>query len=181
MHELHTAGHEVAYCDTDSIVTTGELAEGKELGDWKLEGEYNSAEFLSSKVYALFSSPNKLAVDIPSGKPFIKCKGFRLPKSCYAESKSPDDWFSAPELFWSQLKSGAKMIFETTRGFKTGVAEGDIRFKRILVSRGFAQCSTAGCDLSEHSLCPPRMDKREFALDGNSTPWDTAEYERRYY
>lgn len=48
-------GQELAavYCDTDSIMTTGELATGDKLGSWKLQMQAGTADLLGPKEYVL--------------------------------------------------------------------------------------------------------------------------------
>ncbi len=161
MHALDGTS-QVAYCDTDSIITDGNLVPGKNLGDWTHEGTYSRGEFLSSKVYALFDADGNPHRDAKSGRPAVRCKGFRLPRDCYL--RAPEDWFDGATLFWDNLKKGKPVYFESTRGFKTGMAESDITFKRITVRRKFGK---------------NRVDKREF-FGNHSRPWNAAEYMREH-
>lgn len=66
---LNDRGDEILYCDTDSIIFKGTLAGlplGKELGDFKLEAEFNSFDCKTAKMYKY----TRL-----QGDEFIKCKG----------------------------------------------------------------------------------------------------------
>jgi hypothetical protein len=63
---LRAQGERSVYCDTDSILTVGELATGEGLGAWRLEMERGRADLLGPKEYALY----------PEGKdPIYKVKG----------------------------------------------------------------------------------------------------------
>jgi len=60
MHKImHPIGVDVFYTDTDSIFTTRPLNTGKELGELKLEGTYDSAVFLLPKTYFALSKQKK--------------------------------------------------------------------------------------------------------------------------
>jgi len=65
-------GAQVYYCDTDSIVLDKPMrgwGDGVELGDWELESEFVSAEFLCPKVYRAVCK---------DGKHVLKAKGASL-------------------------------------------------------------------------------------------------------
>lgn len=64
MHRLMAPlGDTLYYTDTDSIFTTSQMETGKNLGDLKHEGTYDSAVFLLPKTYyALGTKKNKIAM-----------------------------------------------------------------------------------------------------------------------
>lgn len=72
MHAIKENGGQVYYCDTDSILCTGEnvLDCSGDLGDWKIEGCFNRAAIAGKKLYAL--------QDIDNDKWKIASKGARL-------------------------------------------------------------------------------------------------------
>lgn len=51
--ELSNQGESAVYCDTDSVLTTGEVATGEGLGSWRMEGERVTADLVAPKEYAL--------------------------------------------------------------------------------------------------------------------------------
>ena len=51
--ELERQGEQAVYCDTDSIITYGEIETGPSLGDWRLQMEGGSADLIGPKEYAL--------------------------------------------------------------------------------------------------------------------------------
>lgn len=61
------AGHDVYYCDTDSVFTTSPIESSGRLGDLKLESQASAAVFAAPKMYSL-----KLA----DGMDKVKMKGF---------------------------------------------------------------------------------------------------------
>ncbi len=142
----------MAYCDTDSIITDVEpLDRGGEVGQFKTESLLSSGEFLSPKVYALNTTWRE------DGKPCgleIKAKGLRVLKR--ADDESHEAHQTRLHETWADIRAGKPIAFETSRGFKTGLASGDIRYTREWVSRAVIG----------------GFDKREF--HGNySRPWNT--------
>lgn len=134
----HGAGH-VYYCDTDSIVMDGEIPTGTELGEWKRECTLTRGEFLAPKVYALWETD--------ADGPQVRAKGFRLKSTGMTQGE-----------FWDKLRAGEPIEFDSSRGFKSGLRFGDIRYTRVKMSR---QLHIG-------------IDKRCF--DGNtSRPWHTEE------
>ncbi len=51
--ELAHQGEDALYCDTDSIITRGEIKIGSGLGDWRLEMYHGAADLIGPKEYAL--------------------------------------------------------------------------------------------------------------------------------
>lgn len=51
--KLRQSNHRVLYCDTDSVLTDGELEEGSQLGQWKRELDCSLAALGGRKLYAL--------------------------------------------------------------------------------------------------------------------------------
>lgn len=54
--ELTRQGERAVYCDTDSIITTGDIPTGPALGDWRLEMERGQADLIGPKEYALHNA-----------------------------------------------------------------------------------------------------------------------------
>ncbi|RWZ85537.1 MAG: hypothetical protein EO766_16630 [Hydrotalea sp. AMD] len=48
------------YCDTDSVFTSDELPEGKDLGEIKLEGRFRKCQFIGNKIYTLTDNKNNV-------------------------------------------------------------------------------------------------------------------------
>lgn len=157
----------LGYCDTDSVIRRGAMPTGAELGEWKLEKELDRAEFLAPKVYALWPA---------GGAPLDICaKGFRVRP--VERDETPDTLGTGKgkatrgdqyrlangklvdrENLWRAMADGDGVVFQSTRGFKSAVRLGDIRFARIEQTR------------SLH----PGIDKRCF--DGvDSRPWNVDE------
>lgn len=55
LHRVARSAPQLAYCDTDSVVTGGRmpLESTKKLGEWKLETKLRSAEFIAPKAYRM--------------------------------------------------------------------------------------------------------------------------------
>lgn len=51
--ELERQGENVVYCDTDSIITHGEIDCDKGLGSWRLQMDHGSADLIGPKEYAI--------------------------------------------------------------------------------------------------------------------------------
>ncbi len=72
------------YCDTDSVYCDAELSTSPELGDLKLEREFEWGHFFAPKLYALQLPPGDGRAEEPSGQLsllpgrwYVKAKGFR--------------------------------------------------------------------------------------------------------
>ena len=81
LNKIDSSGGKLLYCDTDSIMYIGEknvLPLSNELGDFKYEGNFKSAEFFQPKNYILYDKDNK---------PKVACKGVPREQSLqYIES-----------------------------------------------------------------------------------------------
>ena len=53
LDELEYQNEQLAYCDTDSVITRGQLGEGQGLGAWRLEMSMGSADLVSPKDYSI--------------------------------------------------------------------------------------------------------------------------------
>lgn len=106
--EAQTTG-KVAYCDTDSVITSGKINGSKELGQFKHERDFECAEFLGPKMYAL-GKGEEIS---------IKAKGFRLPRN------------RDPRELWARLSFGAPLAYETTLGFKRQLGAKNVEFQRV--------------------------------------------------
>ena len=53
LRELERQDTDLIYCDTDSVLTRGELPQGEGLGEWKQQMENGSADMLGPKEYIL--------------------------------------------------------------------------------------------------------------------------------
>lgn len=102
MHKLFSQlGTDLYYTDTDSIWTTRQMPTGIELGELKLEGEYESAVFLLPKTYLAKGLKKKL-----------KMKGFDSKKIQHFEYK---DFKNALEGDISRLKVENEPKFATLK------------------------------------------------------------------
>lgn len=164
MYQCHMRGGFVAYCDTDSVITNATLPTGEELGEWKEELAFDRGAFLAPKVYALFGT-NPLD-DKTGASVKVKAKGFRIER-LKADSDiarmERDEAITEPidqrlSKAWEVITSGRPFHYETTRGFKTGLAYGDIEFSRVQVTRQFQF----------------GIDKRKFS-GSTSEPWTVKE------
>lgn len=54
--ELDVQGDDALYCDTDSILTTGSIATGDQLGQWREQMHDGTADLLGPKEYALHNA-----------------------------------------------------------------------------------------------------------------------------
>lgn len=54
--ELERQGEDAVYCDTDSIITMGQINEGQGLGAWRLQMENGKADLVGPKEYALHNA-----------------------------------------------------------------------------------------------------------------------------
>lgn len=118
-----------AYADTDSIHGHWSFeTDAKQLGAWKLEAEYASAEYLAPKLYA---------IEVP-GKPlYVRAKGFPVPRRPDLEGMTDDEAEAAmgahaAELrqWWGGVKAGKPVFREKTVLFRTLLARGDLTFTR---------------------------------------------------
>ncbi len=103
----HDAGHEIYYCDTDSLVTTMPPSEmpdiGTKLGQLKLEHELISSRYLAPKLYQL----------VPVGsEPITKAKGF----SRFAEKLEPSEL--------EQVLAGEKVDISRMTKVREGLRKG---------------------------------------------------------
>jgi hypothetical protein len=67
--ELERQGENAVYCDTDSIITHGEIETSSGLGEWRVQMERGQADLIGPKEYALhnrFSGSVYKAKGIPS-------------------------------------------------------------------------------------------------------------------
>ena len=96
------------YCDTDSVMGVVDIPGNDSLGEFKHECDYESAEFLASKLYRLNHADRK---------PTVKAKG-------YARGDG------AVEL-WDTIKQGLPVTNEATRLFKSSVKTGTLEFARV--------------------------------------------------
>lgn len=103
----------VAYCDTDSVITSGTMGESSKLGEFKYEREFDCAEFLGPKLYAMGKGDEIT----------IKAKGFRL-----ARGRDPRE-------VWARLSFGAPIADETTLSFKRQLGSKSVAFQRVTNSR----------------------------------------------
>jgi len=53
LEEFARQGENLVYCDTDSIITTGEVQTGPDLGQWRLQMKNGVADLLGPKEYSL--------------------------------------------------------------------------------------------------------------------------------
>jgi len=141
MREASKTG-DVAYCDTDSVITTGTLPSSEELGAFKQELEFECGEFLAPKVYA---------VSTPEGKIKACAKGLRFPR--VGPEDSPEQNLSNIKT-WARVSYGEKLCWETHVSFKRGLNQGTLCYRRTTDSRQF------------HG----GVDKRNFSGD-TSTPY----------
>lgn len=107
----------VAYCDTDSVFTEGRLSTGDRLGEWSLDKEFDRAEFLRSKLYALW---------MKAGAIKVRCKGLRPPKDPHPMEL---------EALWFKLKSHSPFEFESSEGFLSALRSRSIVYRRVVLSR----------------------------------------------
>lgn len=100
--ELERQGERAVYCDTDSIITYGEISTGPGLGDWRLQMEGGSADLIGPKEYALHNQylgsvykakgiPAKLAEEyLQTGAiRFFRALSVR---EAFAQGQRPSEW-----------------------------------------------------------------------------------------
>lgn len=95
------------YCDTDSVMGFTTMNSGNELGEFKHEYDYESAEFVAAKLYRLLKT---------DGNYVTKAKG-------YAKRDDMDS-------LWRDIVTGNKIHSESTRLFKTMVKKNKLEFVR---------------------------------------------------
>lgn len=153
--DIRNRGGKVFYCDTDSIVSSipmsPEYATGR-LGAFKLEGTITSGEFLRAKLYKL---------DFADGSVAMKAKGFPVPRKPKDKAELPS-WYAAIGDLWTRLVEGKAVVWESHVGARTALAERRLGYSR----ETFRRALRGG------------YDKREFAKDGSSRPWDVGAIDR---
>jgi hypothetical protein len=102
LQELVNQGENVIYCDTDSIITRGEIKTGDGLGSWRSQMEGGVADMIAPKEYALH---NKFAGSVYHAKgvppslaeQYIKTGAVRFRKAlsvreAIGQGKNPAEW-----------------------------------------------------------------------------------------
>jgi len=119
IHAARENGDAVLYCDTDSIVTTGDGSAfkiGKELGEWGIDGIFDRGGIAGKKMYAFHNAEYKKGDDKATE---WKCasKGVRLEaEAILAVANGAEVSFLNPVASYSMLaKNGPKFIDRTIR------------------------------------------------------------------
>jgi len=106
--KAHAIGGEVAYCDTDCLVTDAKLETGKQLGDLDVESTIDEAVFLFPKFYAIEEN---------DGNEIIKSKGMSHFKK---DGKTPQFNY---RMFKEALHCENYSKFEESRDSIAGILE----------------------------------------------------------
>lgn len=99
------------YCDTDSLIFSGEcdLPLGNELGQWKIEGIFSEGYFAGKKLYALKDKKGEIKLASKGAKlTFDQIKNTSLGKEEIYKQESPIfSWYKEPKFLDRKIRKTA--------------------------------------------------------------------------